>query len=331
MSFSFKIFRRTAARVALLFCVGTSGLVSLQSHGRPIEFSEPTGTNLTANVSGLGTKTTGLPGAQESIFSHSFNTPIDTPSNLRPLAPLPGSVTIRNNNRGDREKNWMLMTPDEMMQSLINRDVYKQPRFGTSAYDLQQAISRNRYYPQTSRQNSRTNQFGAYDFRSLSSETNQWGNASDSFTLNDPFAAYASKRPSRGGQPGSDLNASTTFSLSDLFKSSDDKPNAFGDRKALANHLEEFKKNLDSQTPGANHGLLNAAPGDNGFGKFSDPLPGSSFSSVPEKPKSALTPPGVRLAPTAPAGPDQVSPTLSPSSAPPKPKPVLPSPPQRRF
>jgi hypothetical protein len=332
MSSSFKIFRRTAARVVLLLCAWSSGLASLQSHGRPIEFSEPTGTNLTANVSELGNKTTKLPGAEGSIFSaHSFNTPIDTPSKLRLLAPLPGSATIQNNSRREREKNWMLMSPDEMMQSLVNREVYKQPRFGASAYDLQQTTSRDRYSLQTSHQNSRTNQLGAYDFRGLSSETNRWSNASDTFSFNDPLAAYAGKRPSRG-QLGSDLNANGAYSLSDLFKSGEDRASdALGDRKALADHLEQFRKSADSQTPGANQGLLNPASGNGGFVKFSDPLPGSSFSSVPEKAKSALIPPGARLAPTAPVAPDETSPPPLASSAPPKPKSVLPSSPKRKF
>jgi hypothetical protein len=337
MSVSFNIFKREAVRVDRLLCLGAVVLACLQSQGRPIEFSEPTGTNLTANVSELGTKPSRLPETERGIFkSDTFNSAIDSDS-IKPLKPLRGSATLRNGGRQDQGKNWMLMTPEETMQSLIDRDAYKQSRSGASAYGLWPATSLERYHLQTSRQNSATNRLGAYDFPGRSRETNRWDNASGASTLNDPFAAYGGRRPLPGGPLSSDLNATRPYSLSDLLRSGDDmSSDAISGRKALADHMEEFKKSLDPQIPAANHRVLNPTSGNGGLGNSSDPLPGSSFSSLPEKVKSAFAPPSVRLAPTAPLAPgqtppDQTSLTPSPNSAPSKPKSVISSAPQRRF
>lgn len=336
MSFSLKIVRRSAARVVLLFCLGISGLGGLPARGRPIEFSEPTDPKVTTSVNELGSKSSSLPSIEDRAFKpNSFNSPIGKPNDMKPLAPLHGSVNMRANSRLDRKKNWGIMTSDEMMQSLIMRNVYKQPRLGAVANDLGPGASVESYSLEMSRRNSLTNRLGAYDFRGGSRETNRWGNASDALNSDDPFAAQAGRRTSPGSPLNSDLNAGRSSSLSDLFRGGDDmSPDAIRERKALADHLDEFRRLLDAQTSGANSGAMNPATratGMGGKGNSSAPWPGSSFSSLPEKNNSVFTPPGVPLAPDAPLAPGQTSLTPSPYPTPSKPKAQVVSPPRRKF
>jgi hypothetical protein len=336
MSFSFKIVRCSAARVVLLFCLGISGLAGLPAHGRPIEFSEPTDPKVTTSVNELGSKSSSLPSLEDSAFKpNPFNSTIGGPNGMKPLAPLPGSPIMRANSRLDRKKNWGLMTSDEMMQSLIVRNVYKQPRFGAGANDLGPGASVESYSLQMSRQNSLTNRLTAYDFRGGSRETNRWDNASDALNSDDPFAAQAGRRASPGSPLSSDLNAGRPSNLSDLFRAGDDmSPDAIRERKALADHLDEFRRLLDSQTPGANPGAMNPAtgtPGMGGLGNSSVSRPGSSFSSLPEKINSVFTPPSVPVAPGAPLAPGQTSLTPSSNSAPSKPKSQIVPSPRRKF
>jgi hypothetical protein len=339
MSFSFKIVRRGVARLVLVFCLGIAGRAGLPAHGRPIEFSQPTGPNVNTNVSELGAKSPGLPSLEDSAFKpNSFHSTIGEPNSMKPPTPLPGSPIIRANTRLDRNKNWGIMTSDEMMQSLIVRNVYKQPRSGAEANDLGPAASVESYSLQMFRQNSLTNRLRAYDFRGGSRETNRWDNAYDALNSADPFGAQAGRRILPGGPLSSDSNSGRPFSLSDFFRGGDDlSPDAIRERKALADHLDEFRRLLDPQTPGANVGAMNPATGSSGvggLGNSSAQRPGGSFSSLPEKINSVFVPPGVPVAPVAPVAPlapGQTSPTPSPNTEPSKPKSQIVAPLRRNF
>jgi hypothetical protein len=333
MSFSFKIVRPGVARWVLLSSLGIGGLAGLPARGRPIEFSEPTDPKATTSVNELGLKSSSLPSLEDNTFTpNPFKSNFGDANNVKPLAPMYGSPNVRPN---PRKKNSGLMTSDEMIQSLIVRNGYKQPRFGAAANDLGPGASVESYSMQMSRQNSLTNQLGAYNFRGGSRETNRWDNAADALNSDNPFAAQAGRRTSPGSLLSLDSNASRPSSLSDLFRGGDDmSPDAIRERKALADHLDEFRRLLDSQTTAANPGVMNPAAGTSGMdaqGNSSVSRPGSSFSSLPEKINSVFTPPSVPVAPGAPLAPGQTSLSLSPNPEPSKPKSQIISSPRRKF
>ena len=336
MSISFNICRRGAARLVLLFCLGISGTADLQAQGRAIEFSEPTDPKVTTSVNALGAKSSRLPNLEDPAFKlNFFNLPAGAGNEMKPLAPLPGSANLRAKSRPDRKKNWGVMTADEMMQDLIVRNVYKQTRSGAGAYDLGPGASVESYSLEMSRRNSLTNRWGAYAVRSGSTETNRWGYAADAFNADAAFAPQAGRRTSPGSPLSSDLNAGRPSSLADFFRVGDERsPEAIRERQALADHLDEFRRLLEVQTSGGNSSAMNPAtsmPGLGGRGNPSVPLPGSSFSSLPEKNSSVFTPPGAPVAPIAPLAPDQMNATPLPDPKPAKPKSQIMSSPQRKF
>jgi hypothetical protein len=328
MSSSFKIFQRDAAGVVLLFCLGLSGTGDLRAQGRPIEFSEPTGPKASAGAYEPAIKSSNLPTLEDrALKPNSYSSPIGAPNEMKPLAPMSVNPNPRANNKNSRR----LTASEEMMQNLIGRDVYKQPRPGGSTKDFGPGASADRYSME-SRRNSLTNRLGAYDSRSGSAETNRWG---DGLNAADAFATPSGSRMSPGGPLSSDLSIGRPSSLSDLFRTRDDQsPEAIRERRALANQLDEFKRLLDIPTVGGSSRPMN--PGTRttsvgGSGNSLGPRPGSSFSSVPEKVNSVFTPPTAPTAPGAPLSPDQMN-------APPKPQPKPPKPteqdiasPRRKF
>ena len=209
MSFSFNIFRRQAARVVFLFCFGISGTRGVQAQGRAIEFSEPADSKAAPSVSELGSKPSSLPNLEDRAFKpNSFSSSINAPSNMKPLGPMPGNSFLRENSRLDQNKNWRIMTSDEMMQSLILRNVYKQSRPGADVNDLGPGASVESYSMQMSRRNGLTNRLGGYDLRGNSREMNRLGNASDALKPDDSSATPVGRRTSSGSLLNSDLNAS---------------------------------------------------------------------------------------------------------------------------
>ena len=330
MSIRFKNSRRGAVRAWVLSGLAWFCLASSTTHARPIEFSEPAGSNLTANVSGLGVKPADLPSVEDRVFRpHSYNSTRDAAYNMKPLTTPPGPVNpMRNRPPGpfDRDQNWMQMAPDKMLQKMLERDALKLPSFETGDNSSDAWSAWDPYNLKSFRRNGT----GKNESRGRSQVTNRLDNAADVLNASDPFAPFSGRRGSFDESATPDLNAGRTRGFSDLPRSGAEfSPEAL-ERKQQADHLEEFKRTLNFQTPGMNPVL--PAPGfpparGNGFVSEMD-----NFSRSPARAAMPQwTPPTAPLAPQSPLAPGQTSLTPSPYSPPAKLKPVNVTAPRRSF
>ena len=317
MRFSFKIFNHGAAkRVALIGVFAIAGSLEPRMLARPIEFSEPSNPTVTTNVSGLGAKPPTFP--QITGSSRPSQSGGNFSQSLNPLPPRPNVPNPRN---ADRMKNWTLMTPDEMMQNMLERDGLKLPDPKKDAPDLDPSASlENLYLHRMSQKDRATNSFGAF---ALSGETNRSGYQSGAFDSYDPFGANSRKRSEENS-----FGAEKSSPLMDFFKSVDDQsPEALRAKKIEEDRLDAFRKTLVSPTVSAPplDSPASRLPAYGGLSASSDTL--NSPPGVPNL--SPLPTPSAPKIPQAPAAPGQSS--LTPYTAPIKPKAVGFSAPQRTF
>jgi len=325
MTSCFTALQRRGARTVLLFCLGIGGFLDLGKSAlpaRPIEFSEPADTTVSTNVGAWNGQSTGLRLEEDQFKPNVLNLSRRLPNSLRPLPPN----SVRMPNRTTQEKNWMMMSPDEMMQSMIQKDILKLPH--PSVGELNPSASVDQIYRQMFQNKSATNRFGAAEARGGSGETNLWGSTSQNWNSSDPFAVIANRRPETLNEK---LHDGRAEGWSGLFKSGEDmSPNAIRERKAQAEQMSEYKKFLGYQTPGANSAFPD--PSEAGrSGNALTPLPENSFSSLPVKIVTPLTLPSAPVAPLAPFAPGQSSLTPATYSPPPKPKSLIFTAPQRKF
>ena len=117
MSHVFNI-ARIAARCVWLACLGASCLTGRLVLARPIEFSEPTSSNLTEKVSSLGIKAPESPGLDSRTFKpHSYNNPQESGFKMKSMPVSQGIVNVKKSNSLDpfnREKNWLDLSPEKI-------------------------------------------------------------------------------------------------------------------------------------------------------------------------------------------------------------------------
>ena len=329
MTSSFKAFNRRTARIVLLSCLGISGffgLVQPSLLGRPIEFSEPTGPTVSTNAdTWAGQSTTGLKLESEQFKPNTLDLSRRTPNSLRPLPP----TSARLRNRANPEKNWTQMSPDEMMQSMMHKDMLKLTPSGAGAGELNASSSVEDYYLHMLQNKTATNRLGAADSGGHSGETNLWDNSSGDLKASDPFAAITGRRSDNF--LNENLGGGRADGWPGLLKSGEDmSPDAIRERKAQADQFEDYKRTFGFQAPGANP----VPPEPAGAVRTANvlaPLAGSSFSSLPAKAIGSFTVPSAPLAPAAPFAPGQSSLAPAPYTAPAKPKSLIFSAPQRKF
>jgi len=320
--------------IALLCCLGTGGVFDSaqgQMQGRPIEFSEPTSSTLATNVSGLGAKISEMQNIQDRLARpNGFNLEGRQPNSLRPLPPRGASYSQQR--RDSRDKNWVQMSPDEMIQSMMGRNIYKLP---DSSATEPGGSSLEQLYLQASRDSVPTNRMGTFDL-GRSRETSPLGNASEDW---NPFSAYPGRRLAPDTARDAGGTSGKPLGLADFLRRGEDSsPEALRQQKAQMDRLEEFRRSLDIQTPAIAPSFSSPSDRSPGIARIgSDPsaLPGASVRSPAGQAGQGVNPlfapPTARLAPTAPLAPGQSSLTPSPSPMPSKPKPVLFSAPQRTF
>jgi hypothetical protein len=322
MRFSFKISKCAATKSVVLLGIFALFFTTQSSlRARPIEFSEPSNPTLATNVNSLATKPSLLP----DIIGNSRSSPMNQ-NFSQSLAPLPAQAVVPSRD-AQRLKNWSLMTPDEMMRDMLERDGLKVPGAKDTDDDLDPSASmENLYLHRMAQRNRNTNSFGAFDARGRFGRTNDWGNSSDGFDGYDPFQSNAGKNPDDNSAAAKRRSA-----LFDFFKSRDvETPESLREKKAEEDQLDAFRKMIAPPTVTANPSFsspsASARPG--GYGNLS--LPSSTFNSTPGVPTlSPMPTPSAPTVPMAPAAPGQTS--LTPYTAPSKPKPVGFSAPQRTF
>ena len=330
MSISFKIFKSSATPSRWLCGVGLLCLDVSIAPGRPIEFSEPSGTNLTAQVSSLGTKPADLPSIEDRVFKpHSFNSPDSPVYNMKPQTAPPPVVNARKNRTPgvfDRDNDWTQMAPEKILLKQMEREALKLPSLEAGDNLSDDASSWDPYNLKSSRRNGS----GKKDSRGRDRETIRLDNASDVLTASDPFAPFSSRRSSSDNSPGADATAGRTRGLADLpHMGTEFSPEAV-ERKQQADHLEDFKRTLNFQTPGQSPvsptPVYQPARG-NAFVSEVDSFSRSSARFA--NPQLAI--PLAPVAPRVPLAPGQTSLSPSPYSPPAKLKPVEASAPRRVF
>lgn len=331
MSVNFNPSSRGRARFFLLCSLGIGGLAGLPMQGRPIEFSEPGGSNLTVNVSSLRAKPADLPSVEDRVFRpHTYNSSQGVISRLKPMAASPAAGTRQNNRVPglfDRDKSWLQQTPQEMLDSMLERDALKLPGSTTWNKPSEPWSASDPYNLQAARRRGAAKN----EARGPARETNRLDGAATVLNASDPFAPFSSRRPSSDLPGASDLNVGRPREVVDWLHGGDDSsPDGRHERTDPASQLEAFRRNQGLQTPGGNPGWLNPAATPNRGNAFVTDVEKSSRS--PGGASSALfTAPAAPLAPTAPLAPGQTSLTPAPYSPSAKPKPLNISAPRRSF
>ncbi len=327
MSIRFNISNGGRARRFLLCCVAAGCLAGGPVQARPIEFSEPGSSDLTVNVSGLGTKPADLPSVEDQVFRpHVYQSKQSLSAGMKPLA-----NSFRQNQRSpglfDRDQNGLPQTPQAMLDSMLDRDVLKLPGYGAGKKPLDSWSSWDPYNLQTSRRGDSAKA----DSRSSARETNHLDGANAALNANDPFAAFSGRRPSADYPATLDGNAGRPRDVADwLHAGTDASPDARRDPINPAGRLDDDRRNQGLQTPGVNSGWLNPAATPVRGNSFVTDL--EKFSRATDRPAAALfSLPSAPTAPTAPLAPGQTSLTPAPYTPPAKPKPLNVSAPRRNF
>lgn len=320
MRLSFKIFTSASARILMWSGVSLGCLVSGSALGRPIEFSEPTNSNLTASVSTLGAKPADLPSVEDRVFRpHSFSARRDNTSyNMRPMGPSPGPVNLRRSNQPgafDGDQNWMQLSPEKILMQQMERDALKLPGFETGNNSSAAWSSWDAYGLKNPGRKSAIKLEPA----GRSPKSTRPDGASDVLNTTDPFAQYSGRRAFTDVATAPDLPAT----------GSDLSLDALRERKQEADHMDEFKRTLNFQTPGLSPLLpaaVSQAPRGNAFISEVVNPPRSSAEAAMLKFAAPVAP----VAPRAPLAPGDTSLTPAPYS-PTKLKPVVVTAPRRSF
>lgn len=316
MSVRFNISSGGCARFVLLCSLGISGLAVSPLAGRPIEFSEPSKSALTADVSGLGVKPLDLPSVEDRVFTpHSYKSSPAGDYNMRPSTAM-RRVPVQNNRPPglfDQPKNWTQMTPDEMMQSLMERDTLKLPSYGANGKSSEAWSLKNRYNLQTPASKN--------DLRNNARATNRLDAAA--MNANDPFASYYGRRNSPDNLPAAGANVGRPQNWSYLLHGNEESsPGALRERKAQADRQDDFRRTLNLQPSEPNSPLSRPAVSTVRGNDYVS-RPASAAGSSPGRVNPLLNLPSVPTAPTAPLAPGQTSLTPSPYSPPTRAKPVI--------
>jgi hypothetical protein len=297
MSFSLKNPKGATMRIFAGICVvlGLGFLAEFAAQGRSIEFSEPEGSLTATNLNSLAPNPSIVD--PYNVGQKSLLGTQKLPGNS--MRPLPPPRVVRSgssaNRNGSTAKSWAIMTPDEMMQSLVERDVFKMPRSdsGENGSDSSYQIFRH---------NSVTNRFDSSDSLRGGSDTNRFGSESDFLRSYDPFGSQE-RRNLQGNSRNSSVFGDKPDSTWDFFKRTDDNsPEAIKERKAQVDRVDAFKKMLDTT---ASVSTPKSAIPQPSFG-FGTPAMNSSLFN-PGSPSSVpvLAAPTAPTAPTAPLAPGQ--------------------------
>lgn len=310
MRLSLKIFQSNVAWLIAIVCLG----LPPRFQARPIEFSAPTDPAVSSTLNSVGPAPKELPQAADyAIKPPELNQRL--PNAMKPLPPPPSS---NRNPPAEPKKHWSLTTPEEMMKSMIERDILKLPPSGADQNE----------WTRPARKGLATNRWNSFDSQHRSGETNFF-NAPGLARGQDRFGSFGGQRT--GGWNTDSYLTGRPSGFSDLFHQGEEtSPEAMRERKAQLEQLEKFKKSFTTTMPGWAPARNSSSSSPGGFGAAPQVQPENSPGSLAKTPGPVFTLPSAPVAPSAPAGPGQSSLTPAPYTPAPKIKPSF-SAPRRKF
>jgi hypothetical protein len=140
---------------ALVLAVGGLCVCSAQQsgrhRGRPIEFSTSSSDEVTTNLHQLTSKKDGLKQLEEDLYSplQSFTprSSLEGVSVPPPRAPAPSAIqSKRIKELLDRRKNWVFMTPEDLLSAPTAEQVLKKPEYGPDGQEKKDPRPLEAYY-----------------------------------------------------------------------------------------------------------------------------------------------------------------------------------------
>ena len=132
----------------LLVCSAQAGG---KERGRPIEFSVPRSDEVTTNLHQLTSKKDGLKQLEEDLYQplQSFGPRssldgVAAPPPRAPAAPVIQSKRVKE--LLERRKNWVFMSPEDMLATPTVEDILKTPQFGPDGQEKKDLPALERYY-----------------------------------------------------------------------------------------------------------------------------------------------------------------------------------------
>jgi hypothetical protein len=138
----------TLALVGLLVCsVHAAG----RQRGRPIEFSVPRSDEVTTNLHQLTNKKDGLKQLEEDLYKplQSFTPKSSLEGVVAPSVRPPSQSVIQNKRVKElleRRKNWVFMTPEDLLGGPTVDEILKTPQFGADGQEKKEPQTFERYY-----------------------------------------------------------------------------------------------------------------------------------------------------------------------------------------
>jgi hypothetical protein len=138
----------TLALTGLLVC---SARAAERQRGRPIEFSVPRSGEVTTNLHQLTNKKDGLRQLEEDLYKplQSF-TPKSSLEGVVAPSVRPPAPSVMQNKRVkellERRKNWVFMTPEDLVGGPTVDEILKTPQFGADGQEKKDLPAFERYY-----------------------------------------------------------------------------------------------------------------------------------------------------------------------------------------
>jgi hypothetical protein len=116
---------------------------------RPIEFSEPSSSEVTTNLQKLGAKRDGLKRLEEDLFKPLKNFNPENPGDVGPQF-HPPTNPIRPDKRTqeaiERRKNWIFMSPEEWVGGPSASEVFHMPEYGADGQEKRKLSPIEKFY-----------------------------------------------------------------------------------------------------------------------------------------------------------------------------------------
>jgi hypothetical protein len=140
-----------AAAVALSGLLVCSAQAGGKERGRPIEFSAPSSDEVTTNLHQLTSKKDGLKQLEEDLYKpvQSFAPESSLDGVVaRPPRPSTGPViqSKRAKEQMERRKNWVFMSPEDLLAAPTAEEILNAPQFGPDGQEKKDLPAVERYY-----------------------------------------------------------------------------------------------------------------------------------------------------------------------------------------
>jgi hypothetical protein len=142
---------RAAATLAVTGMLVCTAHAAGRQRGRPIEFSAPRSDEVTTNLHQLTNKKDGLRQLEEDLYKplQSFAPKSSLEGVVAPSV-RPSAPSVIQNKRVkellERRKNWVFMTPEDLLGGPTVDEILKAPQFETDGQEKQDLPSFDRYY-----------------------------------------------------------------------------------------------------------------------------------------------------------------------------------------